>query len=136
MSTRPSTPGYSVKVTRDGPADPSGTTTRIVSEDAETTRAGTGSFPGAGSSASMATAGTAASVTGNPWPRIVTRPPGTTQRGSIAVMTGGTELVVVELDVPVDVVSPALGCVAQAKGNSSGGRLVGTARAADQAHAG
>src|SRR5579864_6714060 len=67
---------------------------------------------------------------------MVTRLPGTAQWGSIAVITGGTDLVVVELDVPVHVVSPALRRVAQSERDSGGGRLVGTARTPNQAHPG
>src|SRR5688572_18881756 len=51
-----------------------------------------------------------------------------------AFMSSRKLRVVVELDVPVDVVAPAFWRVAQAEGHSKRGRLVRTPRRADEVH--
>src|SRR5205814_1608638 len=48
----------------------------------------------------------------------------------------GTSAFVVELDVPVEVVAPRVGRVAEPNRDANGGRLVGTSRDANEMHAG
>src|SRR5262252_3178224 len=114
------------------PVGPSGTRKPRDLREADTTRAS----EGAGCDAELTvTRGGPSIETGNPSPRMTTRLPGTAQPGSIAVMTG-TGLVVVEFDVPVDVIAPAFGRVPEAEGNADGRRLVRTPRMANEPHAG
>src|SRR5262249_21748155 len=96
-----------------------------------------------------------------PSPWIVTRPPSIAARGCMPVSRGEDMktvyvrsrksdhsdfahltsevqvwLGVVELDVPVEIVAPAVGCVAEADGNADGRRRLGALRHPQKMHAG
>src|SRR5581483_7053109 len=74
-----------------------------------------------------------------PDPSITTRPPSTAAGGRMPVMWAGEalkELRVVELEVPVQVVAPALGCLADPDGDPQGRRRRRALRQAPEVHAG
>src|SRR5258707_7964331 len=74
--------------------------------------------------------------TGKPSPSSVTRPPSIPHSGRTDVTRPKVSAFVVQLDVPVEVVAPRVGSIAQPDGDADRGRLVGTLRDANEVHAG
>src|SRR5580765_8368978 len=127
MSTNgvsPSSPSILIGVAP--PSSPLGTMTPNAVGDACTTRAGT---------PPKWTAGTRGRSSGKPVPWMVMRPPSIAQAGRTAVTREDiSELCVVQFDVPVEIVAPALWSVPQADGDTDGRRRVRTLRRAQQMH--